>query len=246
MSTTMQNRLVREGWTPSVTYVGDEKRCGLISEDHAPTMFVGEYHIEGQKVDSKLPVGSRVLEGLLQRANTMNRNRRIYSSSLLDRETKAMSESLKESGGILGELDHPETVTINLQKACQRIDRLNFNKDGIVEGRIVLLPELPLGRAAIGIADALGGKAGQSSRGAGTLYQKGDAIMVGEDYRMRTYDMVHDPSTYGARPTSVEEQQRQATEAQSLIREFTEYCQSRPSTRDHGLADLVDRWLGLK
>jgi hypothetical protein len=232
-----EGRLVREGWTPMVPFVNDEQRRGLISEDHAPQVFIGEYHLEGQKIDAKLPVGSRVLEGLLQNSNTKNRNGRIYPATVLDRETKAMMESLKEAGGILGELDHPETVTINLQKTCQRIDRLEFNNKGIVEGRIVLLPELPLGRAAIGIADALGGKAGQSSRGAGTLYQKGDAIMVGEDYRMRTYDMVHDPSTYGARPQQVQE---------SLIREFAEFCQRRPASQERGLADLVDRWLGLK
>jgi hypothetical protein len=99
-----------------------------------------------------------------------------------------------------------------------------------------LIPSLPLGPAAIGCCDALGGAVGISSRGAGSLYTKGTNTMVGEDYRMKTYDMVHDPSTPGARPAVVSE---------TLIREFIEFGQRRPSSQKIGLAKLVDRWLGL-
>jgi hypothetical protein len=127
-------------------------------------------------------------------------------------------------------------VNINMQKACLRLDRLNMKRDGIVEGRMSLIPSLPLGPAAIGCCDALGGKVGVSSRGSGSLYTKGANTMVGEDYRMKTYDMVHDPSTPGARPSVVSE---------ALIREFIEFGKARPSTQKMNLAKLVDRWLGL-
>jgi hypothetical protein len=124
-----------------------------------------------------------------------------------------------------------------MQKTCLRIDRLHMNSSGITEGRMTLIPSLPLGPAAIGCCDALGGKVGTSSRGAGSLFTKGSDTMVGEDYSMKTYDLVHDPSTPGARPTVVSEQ---------LIREFVEFAHARPSTQKLGLASLVDRWLGIK
>ena len=193
-------------------FEGVENKEGLIHEYTAPMLIEGDVS-EGE-------AGSRVLEGLFQRANFRNRNRRIYPFSILERETKRLSEVIKEHGGIFGELDHPETVTVNMQKACSRIDALNMNKDGVVEGKLSLLPTLPLGGWAIGCADALGGKLGVSSRGAGSLLQSGQDIMVGEDYTMRTYDNVHDPSTDGARPSTVVQEQ--------LIREFLE---ARPSTQ---------------
>ena len=96
-----------------------------------------------------------------------------------------------------------------------------------------LLPTLPMGQWAIGCADALDGKLGVSSRGAGSLLKSGDDVMVGEDYSMRTYDCVHDPSTDGARPQMVSEQ---------LIREFLE---ARPSTFNLNLGKMVDSYLGI-
>lgn len=225
----MKSILEHQGWTRTIPFEGDrrEDRVGMISESMSPCIFEGTV--------SKKEDGSRVLEGLLQRANTKNKNGRIYPASILERETKKMIELIKENGGILGELDHPETVNVNLQKTCQRLDRLNY-RDGMVEGRISLLPTLPLGEAAIGVCDALGGRPGQSSRGAGSLFTKGGDTMVGEDYNMRTYDMVHDNSTHGARPKVVEE---------ALIREFMDYCTARPSTRKLNLGKLVDKWLGI-
>lgn len=219
------------GWTKVVPFENDkvEDRRGLISESHASLVFEGEM--------KKFDDGTRVLEGIFQRANTRNKNGRIYPLHIIERETSKLSDIIKECGGILGELDHPETVNINLQKTCHRLDRLSLSKSsGIVEGRMTLIPTLPLGPAAIGCCDALGGKIGTSSRGAGSLFTKGGDTMVGEDYSMKTYDLVHDPSTPGARPVAVHE---------SLIREFVEFSHARPSTQKLNLAKLVDSWLGI-
>lgn len=217
-----------KSWVRTIPFQGHHTREGMISEDTCATLFEGEY--------KKQSDGSRIMEGIFQRANTRNKNGRIYPFNILERETNKLQDMIKECGGILGELDHPETVNINLQKACLRLDRLNMNKEGVVEGRMSLLPELPLGAAAIGCCDALGGKSGVSSRGAGSLFQNGPNTMVGEDYNMRTYDMVHDPSTPGARPVAVSE---------SLIREFFEFHKLRPATQRMQIASLVDRWLGI-
>ncbi len=227
----MSTLLESQGWVQVKPYENDalEARRGLISESHAAFLFEGE-----MKTGSD---GSRVLEGLFQRANTRNKNGRIYPLHILERETKKLQDIIKTNGGILGELDHPETVNINMQKTCLRLDRLHMNHSGITEGRMVLIPSLPLGPAAIGCCDALGGKIGTSSRGAGSLFTKGSDTMVGEDYSMKTYDLVHDPSTPGARPAVVSE---------SLIREFCEFAKARPSTQKLAIGSLVDRWLGLK
>lgn len=227
----MKTILEQQGWVQVTPYEADarEARRGLISESHAAFLFEGEM--------KKMEDGSRVLEGLFQRANTRNKNGRIYPLHILERETNKLANMIKENGGILGELDHPETVNINMQKTCLRLDRLVMSKSGITEGRMTLIPSLPLGPAAIGCCDALGGKVGTSSRGAGSLFTKGSDTMVGEDYSMKTYDLVHDPSTPGARPSVVSEQ---------LIREFCEFAKARPATQKLALGSLVDRWLGLK
>lgn len=217
------DRLIREGWEVITPFKGQASE-GLISESECPII------LEGAKAEGD----SRILEGLLQRANARNRNGRIYPRSILERENDKMKATISEKGGILGELDHPQTVTVNMRNACQKISRLHMNPDGIVEGRIELRPELPLGRFAIGCCDALNGKLGQSSRGSGTLYKRGNDILVGEDYSMKTYDAVHDESTFGARLQAVSEE---------LIREFEEFRTSRPSTQKSMLVNLVDKYL---
>jgi hypothetical protein len=223
--------LESEGWIKVVPFAEDvrEAKRGLISESHASCVFEGAM--------KKMEDGSRILEGLFQRANTRNKNGRIYPLHILERETNKLQQMIKENSGILGELDHPETVNINMKLTCLRLDRLSMSRDGITEGRMTLIPTLPMGPAAIGCCDALGGKPGISSRGAGSLFTKGSDTMVGEDYSMKTYDMVHDPSTPGARPAVVQE---------SLIREFVEFSKARPSTQKLALGSLVDRWLGIK
>jgi hypothetical protein len=221
----MHHALIQEGWEQVVPYADDPLKVGMISEMNAPNLFEGDY----QKNDT-----SRVLEGLFQRANTKNRNGRIYPLHILERETNKLQKAIKEQNGVFGELDHPETITVQMQKACLRIDGNTISPSGVVEGKMTLLPTLPLGQWAIGCCDAKDGKVGVSSRGGGTLYKKASDVMVGEDFSLRTYDIVHDPSTHGAEPEVVQE---------SLIREFQEWCHARPSTRKMNLAKLVDKYL---
>lgn len=217
--------LIREGWEIMVPHAGnDTGKEGLISEAECPII------LEGAKTEGE----NRILEGLLQRANARNRNGRIYPRSILERENTKMQSLINEKGGILGELDHPQTVTINMRNACQKVSRLAMDSQGVVEGRIELRPELPFGRFAIGCCDALGGKLGQSSRGSGTLYKRGSDILIGEDYSMKTYDAVHDESTYGARLETVSE---------SLIREFEEFRSSGPTRQRSMLVSLVEKYL---
>jgi len=222
--------LEASGWLKVNPYKDDPRESirGMISESTASFLFEGAVKREDN--------GNRTLEGIFQKANTRNKNGRIYPYYILERETNKLCTMIKENNGILGELDHPETVNINFQKASHRLDRLSMDKNGIIEGRMTLIPTLPLGPAAIGCCDALGGKIGTSSRGAGSLFVKGPDTLVGEDYNMKTYDLVHDPSTPGARPTVVHE---------SLIREFVEFAHARPSTQQLNSAKLVDAWLGI-
>ena len=224
----MNDAMLQEGWSQITPFADDPKRKGLISEWHAPMIFEGEMKSKDD--------GSRIFEGIIQRSNVRNKNLRIYPKHILERETNKMITLIKENGGILGELDHPETININMQKTCQRLDKLRIESDGGIAGRITMLPSLPMGAAAIGCADALNGRVGQSSRGGGTLFKKGEDTMVGEDYLMKTYDVVHDPSTHGAYTTQVDE---------SIIREFLEYSQRSHGPCATGFAKLVDQFLGL-
>ena len=57
---------------------------------------------------------------IIQRADTPNKNRRIYSRSILEREMSRLMEGIKRTGsrGLIGELDHPDSNTVNFKNAC--------------------------------------------------------------------------------------------------------------------------------
>ena len=136
------------------------------------------------------------IEGIFMQAEKKNRNGRIYpKETLFGAVEKYVSEQVKP-GRAVGELDHPEGPTINLDKVSHKITELKFNGNDVV-GKAQIL-KTPMGQIVEGLIEG-GVKLGVSSRGMGTVENaQGGINVVKDDYILATVDIVQDPSAQEA------------------------------------------------
>jgi hypothetical protein len=134
---------------------------------------------------------------LLQRADAVNGNKRIYPREVLEREDKRYQETIAEKRAV-GELDHPDSSIVSLDNGCHRIIETRWNGDDLV-GDIEVLYRLTKGKQLLGYLQHKV-PLGVSSRGVGSLQQSEDksASVVGDDFEHVAYDIVSTPSTQGA------------------------------------------------
>jgi hypothetical protein len=95
----------------------------------------------------------------------------------------------------VGELNHPEGPTINLDKVSHLITELNFNKNDVI-GKATIL-NTPMGQIVQGLLDG-GVRLGVSTRGMGSLVREGNRMVVSDDFVLNTIDIVQDPSAHQA------------------------------------------------
>lgn len=138
--------------------------------------------------------GKIILKGVMQRADAVNQNGRIYPRRVLEREMENYQKFINERRA-LGELDHPTASVINLQNVSHLVTEAHWDGDAVV-GAIELL-DTPMGKIAQSLVES-GVKLGISSRGVGTTSQSGDYDMVEDDFMLLCYDLVSEPSTSGA------------------------------------------------
>ena len=135
------------------------------------------------------------IEGVFMQANQKNKNGRIYDKKVLEAAVdKYVTEQVK-TGRAVGELNHPEGPTVNLDKVSHKINSLDFRGNDVV-GKASIL-KTPMGKIVEGLLDG-GVKLGVSSRGMGSLVQKNGASYVGDDFMLSTVDIVQDPSAPSA------------------------------------------------
>lgn len=136
------------------------------------------------------------IEGVFLQANKLNRNNRIYPKELLQREVQRYTQNYINNDRALGELGHPETPVVNLDRASHKILSLRENGDDFI-GKAKIM-DTPYGKIAKNLMDE-GVKLGVSSRGMGTLKSQGGSDMVQNDFVLcSAADIVHDPSAPGA------------------------------------------------
>lgn len=138
------------------------------------------------------------LSGVFMQAEIENRNRRKYPIQEITRAVEAANKMIKEHNGIFGELDHPQTLTINLDRISHVITEINMHGNNAV-GKAKLL-ETPMGKIAKELVKS-GVKIGVSSRGAGAVNESGGV----SDFNFVTVDIVATPSAPGAMPEAVYE-----------------------------------------
>ena len=131
------------------------------------------------------------IEGIFAQAEGKNRNGRIYEKAIMEKAVdKYVNEQVSQNRAV-GELNHPEGPTVNLDKVSHRITEMNWNGNNVMGKALIL--DTPNGKIVKGLLDG-GVQLGVSTRGMGTLEQRGNAMYVKDDYILNTVDIVQDPS----------------------------------------------------
>ena len=136
---------------------------------------------------------SMYIEGVFLQGNIKNRNGRMYPMETLRKEVGRYNENHVQSGRALGELGHPDTPTVNLDRVSHKIVSLKESGSNFI-GKAKILGT-PMGKIAANLVDE-GVKLGVSSRGIGSLKATREGInVVGDDFMLATAaDIVADPS----------------------------------------------------
>lgn len=148
-------------------------------------------------VEEKLGKGKEYfIEGIFLQSNLKNRNGRVYPTEILDKEVKRYNEEYVTKNRAFGELGHPDSPTINLDRVSHMIKELRRDGDNFV-GKAKIM-DTPYGKIVKSLIDE-GATLGVSSRGMGSLTQKGGVSMVQNDFTLATAaDIVADPSAPNA------------------------------------------------
>ena len=136
-----------------------------------------------------------IIEGIFAQADKKNRNGRVYPKPIMEKAINTYVENQVSKGRAVGELNHPEGPTVNLDKVSHKIDELNF-KGNDVMGKATVL-DTPMGKVVEGLLDG-GVRLGVSTRGMGSLQQQNGAMVVKDDFLLNAIDIVQDPSAPGA------------------------------------------------
>ena len=160
----------------------------LISEAVEEVEYITEEKDDGGK--------NYKIRGIFMQADIKNRNGRIYPMEVLDEEVKKYNKNFIEQKRAFGELGHPDGPTVNLERVSHMITSLKPDgKNFIGEAKIM---DTPMGKIVQNLMDE-GAKLGVSSRGMGSLRQKGGANVVSDDFYLATAaDIVADPSAPNA------------------------------------------------
>lgn len=138
--------------------------------------------------------GKMMLKGIIQRANTLNQNGRIYPTSILSREIMNYQKLIEENRA-LGECDHPDSSVVELKNASHIVREAKMQGDDVY-GVIEIL-DTPSGKIIQSLIES-GVTLGISSRGVGSTKRQGDTQIVQDDFQLICFDMVSEPSTPGA------------------------------------------------
>jgi len=127
--------------------------------------------------------------------NKKNRNGRIYPKDVMEGAVNKYNVEQVQKGRAVGELNHPEGPTVNLDKVSHKIESLKWQGNDVV-GKATIL-ETPMGQIVKGLLDG-GVKLGVSTRGMGSLQRNNDAMIVKGDFLLNAVDIVQDPSAPSA------------------------------------------------
>ena len=156
----------------------------LITEEVSSAEYIVEEADNGKK--------NYKIRGIFMQADMKNRNGRVYPMETLAKEVNRYNKEFVEAKRAFGELGHPDGPTVNLERVSHMITSLTpEGKNFIGEAKIM---DTPYGKIVKNLIDE-GAKLGVSSRGMGSLENKGGSNMVGKDFYLATAaDIVADPS----------------------------------------------------
>jgi hypothetical protein len=135
---------------------------------------------------------SYCIEGIFMMAERQNKNGRVYPFQTLSKEVDRYNREHVNKNRALGELGHPDTPSINLDRVSHMITKLYPDGNNFI-GRAKIL-DTPMGNTVKGLLDG-GVTLGVSTRGVGTLKAHNGYQLVQDDFKLATAaDIVSDPS----------------------------------------------------
>jgi hypothetical protein len=139
------------------------------------------------------------MEGICIQGGVKNANERVYPVSEITNAVKTLNEQIKEGNSVLGEVDHPDDLKINLDRVCHMIT--NMWMDGPNGyGKLKILPT-PMGELVKTMLQS-GVRLGVSSRGSGNVDPHNGHV---SDFEIVTVDVVAQPSAPNAYPKAIYE-----------------------------------------
>ena len=131
------------------------------------------------------------INGIFMQSEQRNRNGRVYPKAIMEKAVDRYVTDYVKTGRAVGELNHPEGPTINLDKVSHLIEKLDWQGNDVV-GKARIL-ETPMGNIVKGLLDG-GVRLGVSTRGMGSLEERNGVSYVKDDFILSTVDIVQDPS----------------------------------------------------
>ena len=155
----------------------------LISEEVQNAEYITE-EVNGKK--------NYKIRGVFLQSEIKNRNGRVYEKEILEKEVSRYNAEFINKKRAFGELGHPDSPTVNLERVSHMITTLYPDGTNFIgEAKIM---NTPYGKIVKGLIDE-GAQLGVSSRGMGSLSQRGGVNYVGRDFYLATAaDIVADPS----------------------------------------------------
>ena len=161
-----------------------------LSYDQAQIVLESEEDSSGKK--------SLHLNGICIQGDIRNANQRVYSSQEIGKAVKTLNEQISGGYSVLGEVDHPQDLRINLDRVSHMITKMWMDGPNGY-GKLKLIPT-PMGQLIETMLTS-GVKLGVSSRGSGEVDESGNV----HGFEIITVDIVAQPSAPGAYPTPVYE-----------------------------------------
>ena len=140
------------------------------------------------------------MKGICIQGGVRNANQRVYPVNEIGRAVKTLNDQISGGYSVLGEVDHPEGLNINLDRVSHMITEMWMDGPNGY-GKMKILPT-PMGQLVKTMLES-GVKLGVSSRGSGIVRDDGSGEV--SDFEIITVDMVAQPSAPGAYPTPIYE-----------------------------------------
>jgi hypothetical protein len=165
--------------------------------DMSNMMFLEDYEdtFQYQLTEASESRKGFFIRGIVSRAGVLNKNKRLYPISVMEESINSLQEDVK-AGGFVGELEHPTTPKINVDRISHKITRLEMASDGAVLAEMVVLgttqgmelQNLIAGGVRLGVSTrALGGVKPMIGLGEG-------CVEVLPGLKIKAIDVVFDPS----------------------------------------------------
>ena len=140
------------------------------------------------------------MKGICIQGGVKNANERVYPVDEIENAVKSLNEQVKGGNSVLGEVDHPDDLKINLDRVSHMITEMWMDGPNGY-GKMKILPT-PMGQLVKTMLES-GVKLGVSSRGSGNMNEYGSGEV--SDFEIITVDVVAQPSAPGAYPTPIYE-----------------------------------------